>query len=94
MTSEHLISLRVVVNGVETNVKGNVNAPLRTVVEHALSQTQNQGRPISDWELRDVSGQVFEIDRKISSYNLSDGALLYLQPTVGVNGTTVLYSHS
>jgi hypothetical protein len=86
MSSDHTVSLTVVVNGVQTTIDANVNAPLRVVAEHALSRTQNTGRPLSDWEFKDADGRPLDLSRKVSDYHFAGGAVLYLTPTVGVNG--------
>lgn len=86
MPSNNSVTLMVVVNGVETAIEANVNAPLRTVAQHALAQTQNAGRPLSDWEFKDANGQTLDVARKVGDYHFSPGTVLYLTPTVGVNG--------
>lgn len=85
--STHHASLTVVVNGVPTTIEMNVNTPLRAVAQRALAQTQNTGRPLSDWEFKDANGQTLDVSRKLSDYPLAAGAVLYLTLTVGVNGT-------
>ena len=63
-----------------------VHAPLRVVAEHALSRTQNTGRPLSDWEFKDAEGRALDLSRKVGDYHFAGGAVLYLTPTVGANG--------
>jgi hypothetical protein len=86
MTSKNKIQLVVVVNGVETVVDANLNAPLRTVAQHALNASGNQGRPLADWELKDERGQLLDLDRAVSTFNFAANAVLYLTLSVGVNG--------
>ena len=86
MSSSHSVSLTIVVNGVPTTIDANVEAPLRAVAERALAQTQNTGRPLSDWEFKDANGQTLDIARKVADYHLAAGVVLYLTLTVGVNG--------
>ena len=86
MASKNQIQLAVVVNGVETIVEANVNAPLRTVAEHALSASGNTARPLADWEFKDERGEPLSLDRKVGSYNFAPNAVLYLTLNVGVNG--------
>lgn len=86
MPNSHRETLRIIVNGTPTDVEANVNQPLHVVAQHALNQTQQQGRPLSEWELRDSTGNVLDLNRTVESYGLVSGATLYLQPTVGVNG--------
>lgn len=86
MSSKNKISLTIVVNGAETPVEANVNAPLHTVAEHALKESGNTGRPLSDWELKDPNGTPLDLSRKVGEYAFGDGTVLYLTLTVGVNG--------
>jgi len=86
MPQRNQIDLNVVVNGQPTLVKANTEAPLSTVVEHALQQSGNSGQPISNWELRDGSGQILDLSRKVESYNLQSGATLFLNLKAGIGG--------
>ena len=80
------ISLTVVVNGQPVNVDANVNAPLRTVIEHALQQSGNSGQPLDNWELRDGTGNILDGNRKVGEFNLSSGATIFLNLKAGVGG--------
>lgn len=81
----NLITVKVIVNGTPTDVKTNVNAPLKSVVEKALEQTGNTGRPIEDWELK-WNGQVLDPNKKVNDYNIPDGAELFLSLRAGQGG--------
>jgi hypothetical protein len=85
--SPNKTELLVVVNGAETLVDANLNAPLRTVAEHALAQTGNTGRPLDDWEFKDQQGRPLNLARKVGEFQFAAGAVLYLTLMVGVNGT-------
>lgn len=86
MSPDNKIQLLVVVNGVETLVDANINAPLRTVAEHALSSTGNSGRPLSDWEFKDADGKPLDLKKKVGDFHFVNGVVLYLTLVVGVNG--------
>jgi hypothetical protein len=86
MTSKHSLPITVVVNGVEATIDANANAPLRVVAERALAETQNTGRPLSDWEFKDAAGVILDITRKVGDFGFAAGAVLYLTLAVGVNG--------
>lgn len=88
--ADNKVSIVVVVNGVEAIVSANLNAPLRTIAQHALSETGNTGRPLSDWELKDQAGNPLPLDRKVGELGLPPNAVLFLTLTVGVNGALVL----
>lgn len=84
--SKNLLSLVVVVGGVPTPVQANVNAPLHTVAQHALNQSGSNGRPLSDWELKDAAGTPLDLSRKVGDLRLAAGSELFLSLAVGVNG--------
>jgi hypothetical protein len=86
MPNSNEIDLNVVVNGQPVLIKANIQAPLRTVIEHALQQTGNSGQPIDNWELRDAGGQVLDPTRKISEFNFAPGTSLFLSLKAGVGG--------
>jgi hypothetical protein len=86
MATSNSIELRIVVSSTETLVRANIHEPVNAVIQKALAQTKNEGRPASEWELRDGTGQIIAPDKTVGSYGFQDGTLLYLQPIVGVNG--------
>ena len=86
MPNPNEIDLVVVVNGQPTPVKANVNAPLRTAIEHALQVSGNSGQPIENWEMRDAGGQVLDPTRKIGDFNFQAGVNLFLNLKAGVGG--------
>jgi hypothetical protein len=90
MSLSHNIQLLVVVNGTETHIVANVNAPMRTVAEHALEQTEHRGRPLSDWELKDNNGRTLDLSRKVGEFRFGSNVILYLTLCVGVNGDSRL----
>ena len=83
---EHRISLIFIINGESFRVETNVNAPLSSAVEKALSTSGNTGRPLAEWEVRDSSGVLLDISRKIKDLGLKDGARLFLSLRVGAGG--------
>jgi Protein of Unknown function (DUF2604) len=76
-------NLDVVVNGQPTVVKGNVDAPLRSVIEKALEQTGNTGQPPDNWEFRDAAGTLLSDSEKIGDFI---GVKLFLNLKAGVGG--------
>jgi len=80
------IDLIVVVNGQPTPVEANVNAPLHSIVGHALAATGNQGQPPENWELRDKDGGPLDGGRKIGELGLVNGAQVFLNLKAGVGG--------
>lgn len=79
------IDLIVVVNGQPTTVRANPHAPLLTVIEKALTQTQNTGQPASNWELN-YGGNILDPKDKIETFNFPEGATIFLNLKAGIGG--------
>jgi hypothetical protein len=86
MSDTNKVSLVIVVNGSETVTEANLNAPLRTVAQHALNESGNHGRPLSDWEFKNEAGELLDLSRKVGEFGFAPGTVLYLTLLVGVNG--------
>lgn len=86
MANDNKLPLRIVVAGQEITVVANINAPLRTVAEHALAQAGHAGRQLSDWEFKDERGTALDLDKKVGAFGFAAGSLLYLTLKVGING--------
>jgi hypothetical protein len=86
MPSSNEVDLKIVVNGQPVEVKANLHAPLRTVMEHALLKSGNSGQPIDNWELRDTGGQILDPNRKVSDFHFADNTTLFLNLKAGVGG--------
>jgi Protein of Unknown function (DUF2604) len=80
------LDLTVVVNGTPTQIEGNLQAELRTVVTRALAETKNSGQPFENWELRDASGKALDLGQKVGQLSLSSGATLFLSLRAGIGG--------
>src|SRR5260370_34992553 len=78
MAGRNEIELKVVVNGQPVVVQANVEAPLSTLIEHALNQSGNSGQPLGNWELRVASGHVLDPTRKIEDFAFAPGTTLSL----------------
>lgn len=83
---DHKFDLTIVVNGEPVVVEANENAPLRTVVEKALGETQNVGQPADNWELRDEDGKLLDLTKKIGTFAFAAGMTLLLSLKAGVAG--------
>ena len=85
--SGHKIALVFIINGQDTPVEANVEAPLAVAVEYALKASGNTGRrEAEEWEVRDASGVLLEKARKIKDLGLKNGARLFLSLRVGAGG--------
>lgn len=84
--ADNKITLTVIVNGTAHEVEGNVNAPLLTIVEKALQQSNNMGQPIQNWELRDEPGNILDVNKKICEYGFLGSTKLFLSIKAGVGG--------
>jgi len=86
MPNPNEIDLIVVVNGQPTPLTENLQAPLRTAIEHALHASGNSGQPIDNWEMRDDGGQILDSARKIGEFAFPPGVRLFLNLKAGVGG--------
>ena len=80
------IAITVVVNGQPTVVDVLVDVPLGSIVPDALRQTGNSGQPPKNWELRDVDGNLLDLDKRIEDYGFSEKVRLFLNLKAGVGG--------
>ncbi|HVA10219.1 MAG TPA: DUF2604 domain-containing protein [Acidimicrobiales bacterium] len=80
------LDLTIVVNGQPTVVSTNLEAPLLTVIPKALEQTGNVGQPPENWELRDVSGTLLDLNQKIETYGFNSQTRLFLNLKAGIGG--------
>lgn len=80
------ISLKFVVNGVETTVDANNNAPLLAALQKALEDTNNQGQAPQKWEVRNESGEKLDTSQKVSDLGLISGAVLMVSLQAGAAG--------
>src|SRR5438874_9480402 len=78
------IELTVIVNGRETTVEANLNAPLQTIVPKALEQTNNTGQPPENWDVKDKDGNILDVHRKISEFGFQKGVKLFLSLKAGI----------
>lgn len=79
-------TLTIVVASTPTEVTRNENAPLGSVIAKALEQTKNLGQPPENWELKDVAGNVLDLNKKIRDYNFPDDVVLFLSLKAGIGG--------
>lgn len=80
------IHLVFIVNGKETLVDNiNSNQPLKGVVERALAQTGNSGRPIEDWLVK-LNNIDLDISRKIEDFRFPVDVKIFLSLKSGVDG--------
>jgi hypothetical protein len=85
--TDNKITLVFIINGENFRVETNVNAQMVSAVEKALQDSGNTGRRNPDeWELRDSSGALLEIHRKVQDLGLKDGARLFLSLRVAAGG--------
>ena len=81
------ITLVFIINGENFPVEADIDALLIVAVEKALIISGNTGRrDPREWEVRDSSGVLLEVDRTIKELGLKDGARLFLSLRVGAGG--------
>ena len=77
----------VVVNGTPTTVAVTGNPTLLKIVTAALSQTQNSGQPVENWELRGPDDvPIADLNQKFHALHLKPGEVLYLNLRAGIGG--------
>lgn len=81
------IEITVVVNGEPVQTKIDVNDPISKIVEEVLEKTGNTGQPAKDWEIRDASGNIVDLDKTAVALDLKPGATLYLSLKAGIGGS-------
>ena len=84
--SANQIEITIIVNGQPIPVKVDVSEQIRVAVKEALEGSGNSGQPFENWELRDASGQIIDIDKKIGNLGIKEGAKLFLSLKAGVGG--------
>ena len=91
MTSRNKITLIFIVNGVDVSIDANIHEPLKVARNKALTDSNNTGRPMDEWEIHNDAGQALDPDKKIEDLGLEDlglvdGARLFLNLKVGAGG--------
>jgi hypothetical protein len=80
------ITIRAIVNGMATDVSPGPDAPLRAVVELALRQTGNEGRPVEEWTVTNDLGRPLDAARNVGELGLEDFDTIFIQVEVGAGG--------
>ncbi|MDX8541545.1 DUF2604 domain-containing protein [Mesorhizobium abyssinicae] len=80
------IEITVVVNGQPTQVEANPNQPLHVVLAKALENTQNVAQPPENWELKDESGTLLDVGKKVGEFGFGTSVTLFLSLKAGVAG--------
>jgi Protein of Unknown function (DUF2604) len=86
MPSSNEVELAIIVNGQPVIIEANRNAPIHTVIPKALEASGTIGQPPENWELRDASGELLPLDRKIEDFNFPPDVKLLLNLKAGVGG--------
>lgn len=79
-------TITVVVASTPTEVTRNENAPLGSIVEKALQQTNNVGQPPENWDIKDKAGNILDPHKKIADYHFPDDVVLFLSLKAGIGG--------
>lgn len=80
------IDLVIVINGQPFEVEAEKKEPLRAVVARALEKSNNTGQPPENWELRDESGKLLDLAKKVSDFHFTDNTKLFLSLKAGIGG--------
>lgn len=80
------IQLVVVVSGQPFPESVNPNERLEILVRKALNDSDNQGQPPGDWELRLEDGTLLNQEQRAGDAGLRDGMTVFLNPRAGAGG--------
>jgi hypothetical protein len=69
-----------------TDIRPHPDALLRIVIQRALDQTGNEGRPLEAWTATNDSGRPLEATMKVGELGLEDGDTIFIQVEVGAGG--------
>lgn len=82
------LTLVFVIGGDEFSVEANPNSPLKAARNIALGMSKDEGgREPDEWDVKDSSGKVLDVNEKIEKFNFSSGDKLYLTPKVSGGGS-------
>ena len=83
----HDFELVFILNGEDVRVRIDPSCPLVKAVEKALIESGNSGRKNpSEWEVRNSSGALLDMQRSAAELGLESGARLFLSLRVGAGG--------
>jgi hypothetical protein len=80
------IALTIVVQGKPVPLEAEPNAPLHSLIGHALAESGNIGQPDVNWEFRDAAGALLDSNAKVEDLKLAPGTTLFLNLKAGVGG--------
>lgn len=75
-----------IVNGVDVVIKSKKLACLKFARNKALSDTNNTGRPMEEWEVHNDRGERLDTNKTIKTLGMQDGARVFLNLKTGAGG--------
>lgn len=82
---ENKIELEIIISG---NSAGKYTFPegikLNGLLSQILDKTRNTGQPLENWEIRDKSGALLELEKHLRDYPQIDQ--LWINPKAGIGG--------
>jgi hypothetical protein len=78
--------MAMIINGHSVNVSCNQSLRLQNAIQRTLKITQNESRPLNDWQVRDANGVLLETQRKLKDFKFENGTRLFLSLAVGAGG--------
>lgn len=87
--SDQAIELDFIVNGECVHVTTESHSVLSETVAEALEKSGNVGQSLANWELRDESGTVVDMQSKIEQADIQAGTKCFLNLKAGVGGSLV-----
>lgn len=80
------VLVKVVVTGQPTEIEARREQTLGSLVGQALEQTGNVGQPADNWEMKDLEGNVLDLNRTIGSLCAEGELTLFLSLKAGAAG--------
>lgn len=78
--------LIIIVNGTPTNVLADENEPISSTIPTALQQTGNTGQQQENWELKDIEGNLLDLNKKVGDFHFRPLTKLFLSLKAGIGG--------
>lgn len=82
--ARHIKEVEIIVNGTSY---GKLPFPesiiMRKLMEEALKETKNTGRPLDDWEMKNTEGQLIDLEKHLRDYPSLDKVFITLKAGIG-----------
>jgi len=81
-----MITIIFIVNGVDVHIEADGNQPLSVARNLALTESNNTGRPMDEWEVHNDEGVLLDPLKTPIELNIQNADRLFLNLSVGCGG--------